>query len=204
MSATNAPYNPEPPGGGFSTESAPQVIVRAGETFVCSACGALVEVPAEVVGQMIVPVQQIEPPAAEPSPPAREPGPTVRSGESPSPSAPAPKVRPPRPVRPRQPLHMDDQPERIDGLVVPTTKQIERLLAWIEYRLGRLSALQQIEKQLDRQKPQRVRGARPRRHAKQVPLRQRYGKRKFTKPTHAHDDVGMAPKTENLHQRGPP
>ncbi len=38
-----------PPHGGK-----PQVVVRAGKTFVCMACGTLVEIPADVVGQYVL------------------------------------------------------------------------------------------------------------------------------------------------------
>ena len=40
--------------GAFSNKHAPQVVVRAGKTFVCSACGTLVEIPKEVVGQLVL------------------------------------------------------------------------------------------------------------------------------------------------------
>lgn len=59
--------------GKLSTESQPQVVVRAGKYYVCSACGTMVEIPADVVGQLVF--------AVDPSPqahdsPQREPQPS--------------------------------------------------------------------------------------------------------------------------------
>ncbi len=50
------PANPSPANasGASSHEDAPQVVVRAGKTYVCTACGTLVEIPADVVDQYVL------------------------------------------------------------------------------------------------------------------------------------------------------
>ncbi len=40
--------------GVSSHDDTPQVVVRAGKTFLCTACGTLVEIPADVVGQYVL------------------------------------------------------------------------------------------------------------------------------------------------------
>ncbi|WP_207395212.1 hypothetical protein [Bremerella alba] len=40
--------------GSFSTENAPQGVLRAGQTLACLACGTMVEVPAQVVGRKVI------------------------------------------------------------------------------------------------------------------------------------------------------
>ncbi len=54
--AMSIPRVSHPPGGTLSAESTPQVVVRAGKHYVCTACGTLVEIPADVVGMLAVEV----------------------------------------------------------------------------------------------------------------------------------------------------
>ena len=77
-----------PPHGG-----GPQVVVRAGKSFVCMACGTLVEIPADVVGQyVLVPPGEA---AAEDrsedasSPDTHRPSPSSAEPSSPDPPSPA-------------------------------------------------------------------------------------------------------------------
>ncbi|WDI41362.1 hypothetical protein [Bremerella sp. P1] len=129
--------------GTRSTERKPQVVVRAGKTFLCSSCGTLVEVPADVVGQLVVAVDSspqeapAEPSVADEQPPQVEPDPTVTPAksssckDSPRPSH-APKHRPQRPSAPKK-SHLIG--EMIDGLKVPSAKQLDRALAWVSFHL---------------------------------------------------------------------
>jgi len=207
MSTQYAPHNPVTPGGGLSNESPPQVVVRAGKTYVCSACGTLVEIPADVVGQLIV-----VPAAAEreeeaassidrerPAPDKRESSVKPERLVKPESSVPA-ETRLLRPSRPQPPRPATSRRERIDELVVPTTKEMERLLAWIEYRLQQLRLLKQQEKQLTPKKRPQVPCCHPRRPAKPIPVRPRKGLMR----RHAHADVGMAPELGDGNERGPP
>jgi len=187
--------------GGLSTESAPQVVVRGGETFVCLACGVMIRLPDDVVGQVVLPVE------ASPRP---EPTSTSTGQEEPAREGAAEATSPPAMERPQpcerpktQTPHLEQLPqvaparERIDGLVVPTTRELERLLAWIDYRLTRLGHLQRWEKQLTPPKARRRKATfahatasgsehRPRSAAKKVPLRQRMPKE------HSHAELGRA------------
>jgi len=217
---------PVAPGGGLSTESTPQVIVRAGKHYVCSACGVLVELPADVVGQIVVPYQAAEVPDAPVENAADEEPPTEGSNQTEAEVAneEASNGRSPELAR------VSFQSERIDGLVVPSTQEMERLLAWINYRLKRLGILKQVEKRLtpsnakrSRQgsapattrrveeggncakvKPQRVPCPRPRGHANKVPLvrLRAVADHANRRPTDA--DNGIASRMYDAKERGPP
>ncbi|MFN3149926.1 hypothetical protein [Bremerella sp.] len=107
------------------SERQPQVVVRAGKTFLCGACGTLVEVPAEVVGQLVLAVGQSAPqPRDDNPPPQREP---VAAQPLPKPPA-----RPKRPPQPKRPTLVG---QTIDGLMVPSGKQLDRALAWVSFHL---------------------------------------------------------------------
>jgi len=189
MSAPNAPSNSILPSG----DNTPQVVVRAGKTYVCSACGTLVEIPAEFVGQIMMAPECSE----ERELPNNEHAPAELS-----PKKPAGGYASLAKDSPRRSLSPKDRParERIDGLIVPTTAEMERLLNWIDYRLKRLSGLKQWEQQLTRQKTARMPRRHPRRPAKRVPLRRPIG----TLHKHAHEDVSMAPEFAPAKERGPP
>jgi len=232
MSFVPAPQ-PEP-GGGLSVESASQVVVRAGKAWVCSACGVMVQLPDDVVGQMVIVPEESgrqtpvgETPAAQgdsaqrPSdlgvPHAGEADergddlvedascrPQGRGGpfEEASRRTEAPPIRPPRPRRPTRPGQTTLGHERIDGLVVPTTQEMERLLAWVDYRLKRLDGLQRLERELVRQKVEQA----PSSHAEvQQAVSIMTGSAANQTPSgHAHEDVSMAPDSNASQERGPP
>lgn len=105
--------------GSFSPENAPQVVVRAGKTFICSSCGTLVEVPPEVVGQLVL--------VANPSKPERE------CSTKPVEAKPAPKAA--RPAQPKRPKRESFVGQMIDGLRVPSAEQLDRAFAWVSFHL---------------------------------------------------------------------
>ncbi len=141
---------PDPP--------APEVIVRAGKTFVCLACGTLVEIPAEYVGQMVtVPAASAE--AARPKPVAPQP---VATPEKPSSetsaqgkptaadaaSANTTRKKPsPAQAARRRPNYIN---HIIDGLVVPSGRQLDRAVAWVCFRLKTLERQDDEIRQLKR------------------------------------------------------
>jgi len=202
--------------GGLSHESAPQVIVRAGKTWVCSACGVLIELPPEVVGQLV-----IQPEPAPPEPSQSQPPDEDSFAEEPAqemPGEPSPKIDP-RPAQERSPRsstrpkrrpHVAAQAERIDGLIVPTTGQLRRLLAWINYRCQRLAELKRCEKQLAaRWAPPRppATGRQSngrRRPAQKVPLRRLARVASWEKPSPAPVVTCTPVRSDTEHQRGPP
>lgn len=157
----SAPNNLRQSGGTLSTESSAQVVVRADKVYLCSSCGTLVEVPADVVGQLVLAVnhapQETTPPiSTTASTPA-----TTRPATSTSkqhaggtsgtaskstqshvnvvedrPSAGfAPKARPARPRRPMAPQPVRFVGQTIDGLTVPSAGQLDRALKWVSFHL---------------------------------------------------------------------
>ncbi|QDU78146.1 hypothetical protein Pan97_52280 [Bremerella volcania] len=192
--------------GSLSPESGPQVVVRAGKTFVCSACGTLVEVPADVVGQLVLAVD----PSPQDEPVETEPEGRVPAKAKTRPSRPK-KIRPARPSRPKRP----EQPERvslvgeiIDGLRVPSGKQLDRALAWVSFHLKVLdrqgSELKRLQKLLKQRSMDRVPRSSPLGRAKEVAAEVSIGTLAGTKPRHAHADLGVAPTVGNTKERGPP
>ncbi|MFN3153677.1 hypothetical protein [Bremerella sp.] len=198
-----------------------QVVVRAGKYFACSSCGVMVELPEEVVGQLVL---ALNPSSQEP--PKLE---TVEQQESASveaaatvptqaarpsnavavqPASPASSVRPqrpPRPRRPRTPARESFAGQIIDGLRVPTGGQLDRALAWVSFHLrvldrqsGELNRLQKLLKQ------QRVAGPQPRGDAKEDMPQEPVHSARGTQPQHAQADLGVAPNRDIQTQRGPP
>lgn len=133
------------------SERQPQVVVRAGKTFLCTACGTLVEVPAEVVGQLVL---AVGPPAPEEtvdnSPPKREP-----VAAEPSPKPQPQRKRPPQPKRPTL------VGEKIDGLIVPSGKQLDRALAWVSFHLRVLDRQGSEIKRLQKLRKDRLNASSP-------------------------------------------
>lgn len=138
--------------GQLSPESKPQVVVRAGKYFLCSACGTMVQVPAEVVGQLVIAVgHPSQDTHVEKTHVPEESGEQVCHREEPTPHVPASdvpiavedrpdatrhqKVRPPRPKRPKEPQPVSFAGTTIDGLRVPTSHQLDRALAWVTFHL---------------------------------------------------------------------
>ncbi len=180
--------------GASSSDAAPKVVVRAGKTYLCSACGTLVEIPEEFVGQFVVVPQQSpstdkpqepeqrpkEAPLTSPKDHEAEPPATIKTGSkrkgsaaraasSSRASAAAPRLGSPRldsphassgqgnrPRRPRRPSYAG---RSIDGLPVPTARQLDRAFAWV---VSQLQVLDQQETQLKqlRKKLKRKRCAR--------------------------------------------
>lgn len=175
----------------------PQVVVRADKYYVCSSCGTLVEIPAEVVGQLVLAASETE-----------EVPPTVVSPQ------PEPKPKePPRPKRPKQPTTVSFVGETIDGLRVPSAKELDRALNWVSFHLRVLdqqgSELKRLEKLLKQRAPSGVSCPRPRGHAKAVKSQQTTTTSRDAHQKHAHEDVGMAPDSHgaqrgNENERGPP
>ncbi|WP_207399344.1 hypothetical protein, partial [Bremerella alba] len=127
MSQANAQLDPS---GSFSSENAPQVVLRAGKAFVCSACGTLVEVPAQVVGRKVTPVEHAARPGvspverSQPEPPASDVSANQSGGlnDVADRKAAAAKVSKPK-------------PRRIDGIRVPSAQEMDRALAWVSFHL---------------------------------------------------------------------
>jgi len=199
------------PGGTLSTESKPQVVVRAGKYFICTACRTLVEIPPDVVDQLVT-TQHTEPTApvaASPVPAAalEEPQkqPTAPADSRPqviTPTSSSPKTSPraPRPKRHKF------RGEIIDGLRVPSSRQLDRALGWVTFHLKVLdrhgSELNHLQKRRQKHNMSGVPCPRPREHAEA----------KYNTPTtstiesarHAHEDVSMAPRQDPPTDRGPP
>ncbi|MEW4561905.1 hypothetical protein AB1K70_05225 [Bremerella sp. JC770] len=130
------------PSGTLSNERAPQVIVRAGKYFVCSSCGVMVEVPADVVGQMVIVAEH---PASEAT--DDEPAGSKASAQPSSSPQVVVSNKEARLDYPKRSTVADIAFEKIDGLHVPTNGQLDRALAWVAFHL----------KVLDRQGSERAR-----------------------------------------------
>ncbi|MFN3152191.1 hypothetical protein [Bremerella sp.] len=197
-------------------EAAPQVVVRADKYFVCSACGVLVEIPPEVVGQLVL--------AAPPAPqdakvkeasPRKEP---VTATASPMPGKPvATQVAPPRPRRPQRPKRPAFVGEKIDGLQVPSGQQLDRALKWVSFHLrvldrqnSEINRLKKLLKQrsagmvsADTKQASQQHPNTPMHHSG-VPCPRPRGHDDPHQPPHAHEDVSMAPEKHTTIERGPP
>jgi len=202
------PQQPDP-SGSFSPENAPQVVVRAGKHYVCSACGTLVEIPAEVVGQMVLMPQQ-DSSAEEVSPPEMDgessaAQPSQGFGDSSTTTAPSKRTRshnarpksisqpsrPALPKRPKRPSAVLCVGQSIDGLIVPSAQQLGRALAWVSFHLKVLDRQGSELKHLKKAQKQRCRG-------------ERQATEKHPPPKHAHAPKGKEPKSDSTHERGPP
>ncbi|MFN3151069.1 hypothetical protein [Bremerella sp.] len=173
------------PSGSFSEENAPQVVVRAGKHYVCSSCGTLVEIPAEVVGQLVL--------AAAPSPQEEASPPTPP--QAPSTVIAAPSPQPPRPKRPSKPQRPSFVGETIDGLRVPSANELDRALAWVSFHLRVLdrqgSEIKRLQKAIEDRNP---------------PVQQASDRRAQAEP--AQQDASSEPQPSQNHtdqqERGPP
>lgn len=148
--------------GSLSPENAPQIVVRAGKHFICSACGVLVEIPADVVGQLVlVPAQSVPSEPDEQSGSPENPPPSNSSehaaaeapGESqprspavtphnkqparPRTDAPSPRYRPQngRSNYRRRPHRPSFVGQEIDGLRVPSAEELDLAFKWVEFHL---------------------------------------------------------------------
>lgn len=143
--------------GAVSNEHAPQVVVRADKYFVCSACGVWVEIPADIVGQLVLVADHAAP--ADPPPPGETTTQSPTHAEPPQETKceavaakPIPqakqactqdlssqptsqKARPPRPKRPPEPQPGKFTGSLIDGLRVPSAQQLDRAFEWVSFHL---------------------------------------------------------------------
>lgn len=210
--STPTPSQPDP-AGSFSIENGPEVVVRAGKYYVCSSCGTLVEIPADVIGQLVIVVKP-EPPVETPSEESSKTKPTASAAAddqakpSPGPSAhaahgsqasmgttPLPSKtkqhHPSRPSRPKQPGRVSFVGQTIDGLVVPSAEQLDRAFAWVTFHLT----------VLDRQ------GAEIKRLQKVIKKRcrpKRCGPPVHDPPGEMRADESSASKKDTAQERGPP
>ncbi|MFN3153206.1 hypothetical protein [Bremerella sp.] len=196
----------------------PQVVVRAGKYYVCSACGTMVELPDEVVGQLVLAAAPTQEPAAQKSPAAA-------SQASDRPSAkvdrrtPATTTTPPvkstlrsgaplRPRRPQAPRRESFVNMTIDGLRVPSAQQLDRALAWVSFHLRVLdrqgSEIKRLKKLLKEQSTDQVPRPSPLGREKTDCVPESHAPGDHQPPRHAHEDVSMAPKLRNKTERGPP
>ncbi|WDI42906.1 hypothetical protein [Bremerella sp. P1] len=204
--------------------NAPQVVVRAGKTFLCSACGTLVQIPDDVVSQLGIAVDhsvqdqpERESPAQEtstqaesgPKEPAANREPTTVVAVPDSPPARTPQKH--RPPRPRRPIHA--RPERftgqlIDGLRVPSAHELDRALAWVSFHLKVLdrqgSEVKRLQKLLKARSTHVVSPQRSHADAKMAPVEHRAEPLAYAEREHPQADLAVAPDLEDQTQRGPP
>jgi len=213
--AQSTPDDPVTPDGGLSVESTPQVVVRAGKTYICSSCGTLVEIPADVVGQLVIVVEaappaevsEAVPTASTPTQPKAPPtiGITMQAATRPAKSK---KSTPARPRRPKRPEPVAFVGQTIDGLCVPAARQLDRALAWVSFHMKVLDRqqceLQYLQKRLKQRSKTRVPCPRPRGHAKADAEPDKPRQRDAQKSNHTQDDDGRAPASDSTNQRGPP
>ncbi|WDI42592.1 hypothetical protein [Bremerella sp. P1] len=206
--------------GAFLSEHAPQVVVRAGKTFVCSSCGVLIEIPEDVVGQLVVAVgpSSQEPPVAE-EPVDAAPSQDEAALAASSPTQPvlangaarvatAPKHRPPRPKRPQAPKPNGFAGETIDGLRVPSSHELDRALAWVSFHLKVLdrqgSEIKRLQKLLKKQATGPVPKPSPLGRVAEVSREAPIDHGSSVSPSHAHADLVAAPAMDHQSERGPP
>jgi len=189
--------------GAISHENAPQVVVRAGKTFLCSACGTLVEVPPDVVGQLVV----VPDPAPPEEPAQPRPAPAKPSSSKPATTQHSP-ASPPRPRHPKRPERLNLTGTTIEGLHVPSGGQLHRALAWTSFHLKVLdrqgSELKHAQQQLNRRTKHRVPCARPRGHAKQNTPQPPPAVTPSDAPNQTDPDKPIAPNPDPTNKRGPP
>ncbi|MEW4565748.1 hypothetical protein AB1K70_24720 [Bremerella sp. JC770] len=201
----SAAHDQTAPGGTLSTESKPQVVVRAGKYFICTACRTLVEVPPDVVGQLVT-TAHTEPtaPVAPAAPEEPRPQPTAPEDSRPKVLTPAPSSGKTSPRAPRQKKRF--RGEIIDGLRVPSSRQLDRALGWVTFQLKVLdrqgSELHHLQKRHQKRVSQQVPSPRPRGHAEAEHNAPTTSNKESVR--HAHEDVSMAPKQDPPQDRGPP
>lgn len=210
--------------GKLSTERKPQVVVRADKYFVCSACGVLVEVPADVVGQLVIAVDpspqesQVNQSPAQEEPSLLEPAEEARASltkstqavtvePSPSPSLPQ-SHRLLRPKRPKRPKGECFTGELIDGLRVPTANELDRALVWVSFHLKVLdrqgSEINRLKKLLKKRLSQSGPCVRPGQTAETATAQEVFRTGDHQTGSHAHENVTMAPVTKIAKGREPP
>lgn len=207
---SSLPHAQPEPSGSLSQENAPWVVVRAGKHYVCSACGVMVEIPEDVVGQLVlvspeasreenhceipaeaVPVQSE---STEKRNDSRGQHSQSVAAEIPSLRTKSNKTRPPRPKRPKHPRPALFAGQMIDGLKVPSARELDRALAWVSFHLTVLdkqdSELHRLKKLLKQQGTESVSRA-----TKKVSPHQFDGPSERSKQEHAQADFGVAPES---------
>ncbi len=201
--ATSTSAQPEPQGTD-STENAPQVVVRAGKTFVCTACGTLVEIPADVVDQFEIPASTTsnkpqEKPQAKSPPPSDPPKTSSPKTSSPMPASSNKPASTRPPLTPQTPHQRSGRPIRqrvrlagkiIDGLRVPSASQLDRAFSWVTYQLKVVdrqdSEIKRLKKLLKANAKFASSCPRPRDHENSNEDTNSAGSESRAKPTHAH------------------
>ncbi|QDU77651.1 hypothetical protein Pan97_47230 [Bremerella volcania] len=194
--------------GAFSRENKPQVVVRAGKHYVCSSCGTMVEIPADVVGQLVIaidPAPKVEEPQQQPSTPvSKNADVSIGNSDDAAVERRSTLFAPAKPVakRPKQKRFVG---EMIDGLKVPSAGRLDRALAWVTFHLKVLdrqgSEIKRLKKLL---KKESVPCPRPHGHAMKVAGHESRRPCRQEQASHAHEDVGMSPNTDPAKERGPP
>ena len=198
MSSSTAPQ-PDP-SGSFSTENATQVVVRADKYFLCTACGTLVEIPEEVVGQLVLQVAHREPEAKAETPKAK-PKPVVTETQSKEAPTPRPMQRP-QPLRPQPPRRKTFAGETIDGLRVPSGPELDRALKWVSFHLRVLDRQKQEVTRLRKLLKDRSQGACQ--AVTQPPKPEPPDAHQPMPPVHADRSPAGDKHAHNPHERGPP
>ncbi|MEW4563370.1 hypothetical protein AB1K70_12640 [Bremerella sp. JC770] len=183
-----------------SSEHAARVIVRAEKYFLCTACGTLVEIPADVVGQVVTTIARS---------PSEKPAASAEPLEEQASSSEVKRSESPQPKRCRQPKQAQPAGEVIDGLRVPSSRELDRAVAWGSFRLKVLdrqgSEVHRLRRLLKQQKGPCVRS-----HGR---VREVDGQGSVVfagavMQRHAHKDESMAPgnspSTSPTQERGPP
>lgn len=195
------------PNGAFSPENTPKVVVRAGKHFVCSSCGTQVEIPDEIVGQLVlVPEDASQKQASEELTSQRTPVQTRSPQKHRPPCDSRRSACPPQPKCRRRSTPRHFAGRLIEGLLVPSGKQLDRAISWVSFHLKVLdrqgSEIQRLRKLLHQPT---VPGAPPRPHANDVAAQQ---PQKPSDPK-VLEDASIAPIARNASQgntpeRGPP
>ncbi|WDI44130.1 hypothetical protein [Bremerella sp. P1] len=203
-----------------SEGNTPQVIVRAGKTFLCTACGTLVEIPADVVGQLVL-VGDHAPQAddSEEKPTTPDPPASHESNDQPE-SLPAPASQPhraepvrlndppPRPKRPRQPKRDSFVHQMIDGLRVPSSNELDRAFTWVSFHLKVLdrqgSEIKRLKKRLKQHATSTVPSPSRLRRANEVTRPEPVGAIVGVTQSHAQAELGVPLVSDTEHPRGPP
>lgn len=188
--------------GASSSESGPQVVVRAGKTFICTACGTLVEVPADVVGQLVI--------AVEPSPPEEPVKEVVETSTPPAEAAqsnPDAEQRPKSNPRPK-PKRASFAGTMIDGLRVPSAKELDRALNWVSFHLTVLdrqgSEIRRLQKTLKRRACQPGAKHHPQQGKHCARPNNADGTSLLEREVHAQDDRVGSVLPVDTQERGPP
>ncbi len=245
--------------------------MRAGKVCLCSACGTLVEIPADVVGMLVEQGMTLPPmdgeadeavgesigdedaaldkqpvvegPSAADEPAVQQPesssggssepnSPTTdipSSTNKPLPPLPQPTHSPPSAAKRSLREHLalggsacdgtgtpnhpsSNKPRRgcpanslrrsfighsIDGLIVPSSQQLDQAFAWVSFHLKVLDKKESEVKRLKRLLRRRVPCPRPRGHAYSNAKKDARAHAKTPAKRHAQADLGVAPGNEN-------